>query len=361
MSIVGLGRRELEALLEPLEIDTPRVLRELWTGLYARGATTLEELALNKALRGKLEPTISLARPEIVREQISSDGTRKWLIKLADGNLVETVYIPEEGRGAVCVSSQVGCTMRCSFCHTGTQPLVRNLTAAEIVAQVVIARDRLDDFRRQRPQAVGSVVLMGMGEPLANYDAVVSAITTMSSTDGLAISKRRITLSTSGLVPQIDRLGREYPVSLAISLHATNDALRNELVPINTRFNLEELLAACRRYPANNARRILFEYVMLDGVNDSDDDARTLVNLLAGIPAKVNLIPFNPWPGSRYGTSKPERVKAFARIVVAAGYSSPVRAPRGRDISAACGQLKSESVRHKKAPTSLPADAGALG
>ncbi|MEZ0312166.1 MAG: 23S rRNA (adenine(2503)-C(2))-methyltransferase RlmN [Myxococcota bacterium] len=357
MTIAGLGRAELEALLAPLEVDTPRVLRELWTGLYARGATSLEQLPLNKKVREKLAGAVSLERPEIVREQISNDGTRKWLLKLADGNLVETVYIPEEGRGAVCVSSQVGCTMRCSFCHTGTQPLVRNLTAAEIAAQVLLARDRLGDFEGgKRGNLVGSVVLMGMGEPLANYDAVVSAIATMSDSDGLAISRRRITLSTSGLVPQIERLGREHPVSLAISLHATNDALRDELVPINTRYNLERLIEACRGYPASNARRILFEYVMLDGVNDSDAEAQALVKLLAGLHAKVNLIPFNPWPGSRYGTSKPERIEAFSRILVEAGFPSPVRTPRGRDIAAACGQLKSDSVRAKKAPTSLRAD-----
>ncbi len=357
MMIVGLGRDELRAVLAPLELDTPRVFRALWTGLYARGATSIEQLGLGKKVCEKLAGAVSLARPEMVREQVSSDGTRKWLLKLADGNLVETVYIPEEGRGAVCVSSQVGCTMRCSFCHTGTQPLVRNLTAAEIAAQVVLARDRLGDFvGGKRGNLVGSVVLMGMGEPLANFDAVVSAIAVMSDADGLAISRRRITLSTSGLVPQIDRLGSECPVSLAISLHATNDALRNELVPINTRFNLATLIDACRRYPATNARRILFEYVMLDGVNDSDAEARALVKLLAGLHAKVNLIPFNPWPGSRYGTSKPERIEAFARILVEAGYPSPVRTPRGRDIAAACGQLKSDSTRPQKAPRSLHAD-----
>ena len=356
-TIVGLGRPELASLLTPLGLDTARIVRELWTGLYARGAANLEQIRLNKAVRAKLAAVVSLDRPKIVREQISSDGTRKWLIELADKNLVETVYIPEEGRGAVCVSSQVGCTMRCSFCHTGTQPLVRNLTAAEIASQVLLARDRLGDFEGgKRGSLVGSVVLMGMGEPLANYDAVVSAIAVMSDTDGLAISKRRITLSTSGLVPQIDRLGRECAVSLAISLHATNDRLRDELVPINTRFKLEELMAACRRYPSTNARRILFEYVMLDGVNDSEAEARELVRLLEGVNAKVNLIPFNPWPGSRYGTSTPERIEAFARVLVNAGFPSPVRTPRGRDIAAACGQLKSASIRAKKTSAALRAD-----
>lgn len=353
-SIVGLPRQELTERIEPLGLDTARIVRELWRALYTAGAKDLSETRLSKEDRARLSEHVDFTRPEIVREQVSADGTRKWLVKLHDGQLVETVYIPEDDHGSVCVSSQVGCTMKCAFCHTGTQPIVRNLTAHEIAAQVVLARDALGDFRHTvTGRTVGTVVLMGMGEPLLNYDNVLSGIAVMSDRDGLAISKRRITLSTSGVVPMIDRLGSDAGIALAISLHATTDALRNELVPINAKWNIATLLEACKRYPANNSRRILFEYVMLDGVNDSLEDADRLVELLRGVWGKVNLIPFNPWPGTRFKTSPTERIEAFAKRLVDAGCRAPVRWPRGRDIDAACGQLKSASTRHKNAASPL--------
>jgi 23S rRNA (adenine2503-C2)-methyltransferase len=295
-------------------------------------------------------------RPEVVAEQISNDGTRKWLLRLPSGDSVEKahevecVYIPETDRGTLCVSSQVGCTLNCSFCHTGTQRLVRNLTAGEIVGQVMVARDRLNDWAdRDTPHGnrlVTNVVMMGMGEPLYNFDAVRDALAIVSDNEGIGISRRRITLSTSGVVPNIIRAGEEIGVMLAISLHAVRDELRNELVPLNRKYPIAELLQACRDYPgASNARRITFEYVMLKGVNDSLDDAKLLVKLLKGIPAKINLIPFNPWPGTAYECSDWEQIEKFSEYVFNAGYSSPVRTPRGRDILAACGQLKSETEK----------------
>ena len=363
-SIVGEALPALEQRLVAAHVgDYARVARELYRAVHARGALSLEQVRVSKVARAQLAEVVTLARPRIVRDQTSRDGTRKWLIALADDNLIESVYIPDDdpagvsdvGRGAICISSQIGCTMRCAFCHTGTQPIVRNLTAAEIAAQVVLARDAMGDFTPgNRGRAVASVVLMGMGEPLMNYDAVISAIAVITDAQGLAISKRRITLSTSGIVPAIDALGVDTDVNLAISLHATTDTVRNELVPINAKWNIASLLAACRRYPATNARRILFEYVMLDGVNDSDADAHRLAELLRGIHAKVNLIPFNPWPGTLFSTSKHERVASFAGILMAAGLPSPVRSPRGRDIAAACGQLKSESVRVRADPRVCP-------
>ena len=355
-SVVGLPRRELLSRLNDLGVDAERAAAEIWRAIYTHGALELSQTGLSKQVVGRLSGHVTFARPEIVREQVSDDGTRKWLVRLFDGELVETVYIPDEDRGSVCVSSQVGCTMKCAFCHTGTQPIVRNLTAQEIAAQVVLARDALDDYQPgRRGRAVATVVLMGMGEPLLNYDEVVSAIAVMSDPSGLAISKRRITLSTSGVVPMLERLGREVGCGLAISLHATTDAQRDELVPINTKWNIATLLDAVGRYPANNARRILIEYVMLDGVNDSLEDAERLVGLLRGLWVKVNLIPFNPWPGTRFASSPRERIEAFAARVSAAGIPAPVRWPRGRDIDAACGQLKSASTRHKVTSSILQA------
>jgi 23S rRNA (adenine2503-C2)-methyltransferase len=318
----------------------------------------------SKDMRKELEQHFTVARPEVVAEQVSNDGTRKWLLRLPSGDTlekaheVECVYIPETDRGTLCVSSQVGCTLNCSFCHTGTQRLVRNLTAGEIVGQIMVARDRLNDWAdRETPSGnrlVTNVVMMGMGEPLYNFDAVRDALLIVADNEGIGISRRRITLSTSGVVPNIVRTGEEIGVMLAISLHAVRDELRNELVPLNRKYPIAELLQACRDYPgASNARRITFEYVMLKGVNDSLDDAKLLVKLLKGIPAKINLIPFNPWPGTSYECSDWERIEKFSEYIFTAGYSSPVRTPRGRDILAACGQLKSEtekmSVRERQA------------
>jgi 23S rRNA (adenine2503-C2)-methyltransferase len=312
--------------------------------------------SVSKDLRTRLDARFTLARPEVVAEQVSVDGTRKWLLRLPGEHgrphEVECVYIPEPDRGTLCVSSQVGCTLTCSFCHTGTQRLVRNLTAGEIVGQVVVARDRLGDWpggaaaAKRGTRLVSNIVLMGMGEPLYNFEAVRDALLLVADGDGIGISRRRITLSTSGVVPNIARTGTEIGCMLAVSLHAVRDELRNELVPLNRKYPIRELLEACRSYPGlSNARRITFEYVMLDGVNDSLADARALVRLLEGIPAKINLIPFNPWPGTRYQCSDWERIEKFSEIVFNAGFASPVRTPRGRDILAACGQLKSATEK----------------
>ncbi len=365
-SLAGLTRGELSAALVAAgvpEREARMRTMQIWHWIYHRGATSFEAMSnVSKTLRAQLETVYSLARPEIVSEQISIDGTRKWLIRLPPRpddrrpHEVEAVYIPETDRGTLCVSSQVGCTLACTFCHTGTQVLVRNLTAQEIVSQLLIARDRIGDWpgaERSKEglvpdaeRAVTNIVFMGMGEPLYNLDGVKDAIDVISDGEGLSLSKRRITVSTSGVVPMIERLGAESGPMLAISLHATNDELRNELVPLNKKYPIRELLEACRTYPGvSNARRITFEYVMLKGVNDSDAEARKLVTLLKGIPAKINLIPFNPWPGTRYECSDWERIEAFSEIVFRAGYASPVRTPRGRDILAACGQLKSATER----------------
>jgi 23S rRNA (adenine2503-C2)-methyltransferase len=332
-------------------------VQQLWHWIYVRGARNFDEMtSISKEMRGSLEAHFTVARPEVVAEQISADGTRKWLLRLPSGDSiekaheVECVYIPETDRGTLCVSSQVGCTLNCSFCHTGTQRLVRNLTAGEIVGQIMVARDRLNDWAdRETPtgsRLVTNVVMMGMGEPLYNFDAVRDALLIVSDNEGIGISRRRITLSTSGVVPNIIRTGEEIGVMLAISLHAVRDELRNELVPLNRKYPIAELLQACRDYPgSSNARRITFEYVMLKGVNDSLDDAKLLVKLLKGIPAKINLIPFNPWPSTRYECSDWEQIEKFSEYIFNAGYSSPVRTPRGRDILAACGQLKSETEK----------------
>jgi 23S rRNA (adenine2503-C2)-methyltransferase len=377
-----LSREALRAALADVGVPE-RHLRmrvgQLWSWVYVRGVADFEAMTdVSKKLRALLSAHYSLTRPEIVTEQVSIDGTRKWLLRLgregsdanAPGSMapeVETVYIPEADRGTLCISSQVGCTLNCTFCHTGTQRLVRNLTAQEIVAQILLARDRIGDWvapkagkntgaatpedERLLPDTerkITNIVLMGMGEPLYNFANVKEAIEVAADGEGLSVSKRRITLSTSGIVPEIARWGAEAGTMLAISLHATNDALRDELVPINRKYPIDELLDACRNYPSlSNAKRITFEYVMLKGVNDSLAEARELVRLLAGIPAKINLIPFNPWPGAPYECSDWEQIERFAEVVNKAGYASPVRTPRGRDIHAACGQLKSASIRLK--------------
>lgn len=366
-SLAGLDRDQLaEALGEVGVPERERKMRvqQLWQWIYFRGVRDFEAMTnVSKELRAKLAETFTLERPEVVVEQVSSDGTRKWLIRLpADTpgekpHDVEAVYIPESDRGTLCISSQVGCTLNCSFCHTGTQKLVRNLRASEIVAQVMIARDRLGEWpgatraegtasEADAPRLVTNLVFMGMGEPLYNYDGVKNAIAIISDDQGISIGKRRITVSTSGVVPMIEPLGNDVGAMLAISLHATRDELRDELVPLNKKYPIKELLDACRAYPgASNSRRITFEYVMLKDVNDKPADARELVRLLKGIPAKINLIPFNPWPGTKYECSDWETIEKFSEIVFNAGYASPVRTPRGRDILAACGQLKSETQK----------------
>ncbi|MBV9905525.1 MAG: 23S rRNA (adenine(2503)-C(2))-methyltransferase RlmN [Alphaproteobacteria bacterium] len=332
------------------EKAAPMRVRQLWNWVYVHGAKDFASMTnLAKDVRALFADNFTLARPEIVTEQISNDGTRKWLLRTGPGIEFETVYIPEPDRGTLCVSSQVGCTLNCRFCHTGTQKLVRNLTPAEIVGQLMVARDSLGDWPSTgENRRVTNVVMMGMGEPLYNFDNVKTAIGMMADGDGLALSKRRVTLSTAGVVPMIPRAGAEIGSSLAISLHAVRDDIRDVIVPINKKYPLAELLDACRNYPGvSNARRITFEYVMLKGVNDSLPEARELVKLIRGIPAKINLIPFNPWPGAPYECSDWEQIEKFAEIVNRAGYASPVRTPRGRDIMAACGQLKSESVKLK--------------
>ena len=365
-SLVGLTRAQLGAVLGAIGVpEAQRKMRvqQLWHWIYFRGFTEFDLMtSLSKDLRAALAEKFTLARPEVVAEQVSVDGTRKWLLRLPGEvqgerpHEVECVYIPDTDRGTLCVSSQVGCTLTCSFCHTGTQRLVRNLTADEIVGQVMVARDRLGDWPDGvRPndgviptgdRCVTNIVMMGMGEPLYNLDAVRDALLIVADGDGIAISKRRITLSTSGVVPNIERAGAEIGCMLAVSLHAVRDELRNELVPLNRKYPIAQLLEACRNYPGvSNAKRITFEYVMLKGVNDSIDDAKALVRLLKGIPAKINLIPFNPWPGSKYECSDWEQIEKFSQVVFDAGYASPVRTPRGRDILAACGQLKSATEK----------------
>jgi 23S rRNA (adenine2503-C2)-methyltransferase len=369
-SLVGMTRTQMVSALREIgvpERETRMRVAQLWHWIYHRGVDEFDAmLNVSKGMRASLKQSYTLARPEVISEQISIDGTRKWLIRMPStgphdkGAEIETVYIPESDRGTLCISSQVGCTLNCTFCHTGTQKLVRNLTSSEIIAQVMVARDRLGDWPGAERsteglvpdglRAVSNVVLMGMGEPLYNFENVRDAMEVVTDGDGLSLSRRRITLSTSGVVPMI-------------SLHAVRDDLRNELVPLNRKYPIRELLEACRTYPGvSNARRITFEYVMLDGVNDSHADARELVRLLKGIPAKINLIPFNPWPGTRYTCSDWERIEEFSDIVFRAGYASPVRTPRGRDILAACGQLKSETEKLRaRARMMLESGIGAEG
>ncbi len=366
-SLVGLTRAALAEALGAIGVKPAQQkmrVQQIWHWIYVRGAQSFEQMtSVSKELRAELDAHYTLARPEVVAEQVSVDGTRKWLLRLPGEtpgerpHEVECVYIPETDRGTLCLSSQVGCTLNCSFCHTGTQRLVRNLTPGEIVGQVMVARDRLGDFlgaeRATGPglptegeRFVSNIVMMGMGEPLYNFEAVRDAIQVISDGDGLSISKRRITLSTSGVVPMIERAGAEIGSMLAISLHAVRDELRNELVPLNRKYPIKQLLDACRNYPGvSNAKRITFEYVMLKGVNDSLADAKALVRLLQGIPAKINLIPFNPWPGTKYECSDWDQIEKFSEVVFNAGYASPVRTPRGRDILAACGQLKSATEK----------------
>ncbi|MCJ9706258.1 MULTISPECIES: 23S rRNA (adenine(2503)-C(2))-methyltransferase RlmN [unclassified Bradyrhizobium] len=357
-SLIGLSRTELADRLGEIGVapgQRKMRVQQLWHWLYFRGAQSFDDMtSISKGIRAELAQHFTVDRPEVVAEQISNDGTRKWLLRLPSGDNVERahevecVYIPETDRGTLCVSSQVGCTLNCSFCHTGTQRLVRNLTAGEIVGQVMVARDRLNDWadREDGTRRVTNIVMMGMGEPLYNFDAVRDALLIVGDNEGIGISRRRITLSTSGVVPNIVRAGEEIGVMLAISLHAVRDELRNELVPLNRKYPIKELLQACRDYPgASNARRITFEYVMLKGVNDSLDDAKLLVKLLKGVHAKINLIPFNPWPGTAYECSDWDQIEKFSEYIFNAGYSSPVRTPRGRDILAACGQLKSETEK----------------
>ncbi len=354
-NLVGMGRDALAAALVEAGIPEAQAamrVSQIWQWVYHRGARDFATMSnLSRDIRARLAERFRIARPEVVARQVSADGTRKYLLRIDGGHEVETVYIPETDRGTLCVSSQVGCTLTCSFCHTGTQRLVRNLTAAEIVGQIMVARDDLGDWGRKpdEKRLVSNIVLMGMGEPLYNFDAVRDAMKIAMDGEGIALSRRRITLSTSGIVPEIARVGEEIGCLLAISFHATNDAVRDQLVPINRKWNIAALLDACRAYPRlSNAERITFEYVMLKGVNDSDADARRLVKLIAGIPAKINLIPFNPWPGAPYERSDPERIEAFGAIVNRAGYASPVRTPRGEDIMAACGQLKSATERARR-------------
>jgi 23S rRNA (adenine2503-C2)-methyltransferase len=352
-NLARMTRAELAAALVEADVCAPDKARmragQLWRWMHHWGVTDFSRMTnVARETQGLLAERFTLARPEIAERQVSRDGTRKWLIRFAPGIEVETVYIPDVGRaGALCVSSQVGCTLNCTFCHTGTQALVRNLTAGEIIAQVQVARDDLGEWPSAKDERrLSNIVFMGMGEPLYNLDNVADAMDVISDNEGLALSRRRITVSTSGVVPELTRLGERTQAMLAISLHATNDALRDELVPLNRRYPIAELMAAVRAYPGlSNARRVTFEYVMLKGVNDSPAEARALVRLLQGVPAKINLIPFNPWPGSPYECSDWSTIEAFAAVINKAGYASPIRTPRGRDILAACGQLRSESEK----------------
>ena len=350
VDLVGLSRHELAAEVEKIG-EKPFRAKQLWHWIYHQGVTDFAVMSsIARPLQEKLAERFVVGRPAVVEDRLSQDATRKFLFSFRDNERVETVYIPDpvEDRGAVCISSQVGCTLSCRFCHTGTQRLARNLSSGEIVGQFMAARDAYGEWpspKGETPRLLSTIVLMGMGEPLYNYENVAQAMKIVMDGEGIGLSRRRITLSTSGVVPMMDRAGAELGVNLAVSLHAVRDDLRDELVPLNRKYPIKELIAACKRYPgASNARRITFEYVMLDGINDSETDARALVYLIAGLPAKVNLIPFNPWPGSTYKTSTPAAIRRFAEIVMAAGYAAPVRTPRGQDILAACGQLKSAAA-----------------
>ena len=369
LNLVGLTREAMrEALIAAGTPERQAKMRvgQIWQWIYQWGVRDFASMTnLAKAYRAELGERFVIAVPEVVDRQLSSDGTRKYLVRIAGGHEVEVVYIPEEGRGTLCLSSQVGCTLTCSFCHTGTQKLVRNLTAAEIVGQVMMVRDDLGEWPvpgapRDETRLLSNVVLMGMGEPLYNFENVRDAMKIVMDGEGLQLSRRRITLSTSGVVPEIARAAEEIGCLLAVSFHATTDAVRDRLVPINKRWNIAQLLEALRAYPRlSNSERITFEYVMLDGVNDSDEDARRLVQLIAGIPAKINLIPFNEWPGAPYRRSPDKRIRAFADIIHKAGYASPIRTPRGEDIMAACGQLKSATRRARMSRRQIEAEAGA--
>ena len=368
VNLVGLTRDAMREVL--IAYGTPEKqarmrVGQIWQWIYQWGVRDFDVMTnLSKAYRAELADKFVIEIPEVVSKQVSSDGTRKWLVRIAGGHEVEVVYIPEEGRGTLCISSQVGCTLTCSFCHTGTQKLVRNLTAGEIVGQVMMARDDLNEWPtpgapKDETRLLSNIVLMGMGEPLYNFENVRDAMKIAMDAEGIQLSRRRITLSTSGVVPEIARTAEEIGCQLAVSFHATTDEVRDKLVPINKRWNIEVLLDALRAYPkVSNSERITFEYVMLHGVNDSDEDARRLVKLIEGIPAKINLIPFNEWPGAPYTRSSNNRIRAFADIIYKAGYASPIRTPRGEDIMAACGQLKSATERARKSRAQIAADAG---
>jgi 23S rRNA (adenine2503-C2)-methyltransferase len=369
VNLVGLTREQLRDAL--IAAGTPEKqakmrVNQIWQWVYFWGVRDFAAMTnLAKDYRALLASHFVIEVPEVVSRHVSADGTRKYLVRIAGGHEVETVYIPEEDRGTLCISSQVGCTLTCSFCHTGTQKLVRNLTAGEIVGQIMLARDDLNDWPKQgegmgeRPRLLSNIVLMGMGEPLYNFDAVRDAMKIAMDGEGISLSRRRITLSTSGVVPEIARTATEIGCLLAVSFHATTDEIRDKLVPINKKWNIAALLDALREYPKlSNSERITFEYVMLKGVNDSDEDARRLVKLIRGIPAKINLIPFNEWPGAPYERSDWDRIEAFADIVHKAGYASPIRTPRGEDIMAACGQLKSATERARKSRAEIAAEAG---
>ncbi|WP_172298563.1 23S rRNA (adenine(2503)-C(2))-methyltransferase RlmN [Pseudoruegeria sp. HB172150] len=371
-NLVGLTREKLrDALIEAGTPEKQAKMRvdQLWQWIYQKGVRDFDSMTnLAKAYRATLAEAFEIVVPEVVQRHVSADGTRKYLVRIAGGHEVETVYIPEDSRGTLCISSQVGCTLTCSFCHTGTQKLVRNLTAGEIVGQIMLARDDLGEWPepgrapKDETRLISNIVLMGMGEPLYNFEAVRDAMKIAMDGEGISLSRRRITLSTSGVVPEIARTAEEIGCMLAVSFHATTDDVRDKLVPINRKWNIVELLDALRAYPKlSNSERITFEYVMLKGINDSDADARRLVKLIRGIPAKINLIPFNEWPGAPYERSDWERIEAFADIVYKAGYASPVRTPRGEDIMAACGQLKSATERGRKSRAQIAAEAGAAG
>ena len=357
-NIVGMSRSELSEALLSIGTEAKNIKmrqNQIWSWVYQKGIKDFNLMSnISKEYREVLNKSLTITRPTVTKQLISKDGTRKYLLRLQDGNEIEAVYIPEKKRGTLCISSQVGCTLNCSFCYTGTQKLVRNLTSADIIGQILVVRDDLNEWPynsmpKDKKRQISNVVMMGMGEPLYNYNSVKEALKIVMDNEGIALSKRRITLSTSGVVPEITKTGNEIGCLLAISFHATTDSVRDKLVPINKKWNIKKLLAALREYPTlSNSQRITFEYVMLKGVNDSDADAKRLVKLIAGIPAKINLIPFNPWPGSPYERSTKQRINSFADIVNKAGYASPVRSPRGEDIMAACGQLKSESAKIKK-------------
>ena len=368
INLVGLTREKMrDALIENGTPEKQAKMRvgQIWQWIYQWGKRDFDEMTnLSKSYRAELAEKFVIELPEVVTRQVSEDGTRKYLVRIAGGHEVEIVYIPEEGRGTLCVSSQVGCTLTCSFCHTGTQKLVRNLTAGEIIGQVMVARDDLGEWPEQgapkdETRLLSNIVLMGMGEPLYNFENVRDAMKIAMDEEGIQLSRRRITLSTSGVVPEIERTADEIGCQLAVSFHATTDEVRDKLVPINKRWNIEALLESLRNYPrGRNSERITFEYVMLDGVNDSDEDAHRLIKLIDGIPAKINLIPFNEWPGAPYKRSSNNRIHRFADIIYKAGYASPIRKPRGEDIMAACGQLKSATERARKSRKQIEADAG---
>jgi 23S rRNA (adenine2503-C2)-methyltransferase len=357
IDLLGLSKLDLRMALETSQLEPKQAklrAKQIFHWMYNRGVTDFSLMTdISKSMQPWLANRFVISRPEVIEQQVSNDGTRKWLLRSPDAQDYEMVFIPDADRGTLCVSSQVGCTLNCRFCHTGTMRLVRNLTPAEIVGQVMLARDSLGEWPSQpEGRMLTNIVMMGMGEPLYNFDNVRDALKLVMDGDGLALSKRRITLSTSGVVPMMARAGEEIGVNLAVSLHAVTKEVRDEIVPLNRKYGIEELLQACADYPgANNARRITFEYVMLKDKNDSDDDARELVRLIKeyDLPAKVNLIPFNPWPGAPYECSTPERIRAFQEIVFGAGISAPARTPRGRDIDAACGQLKTASEKKSRA------------